>query len=321
MLWLSVLVVPMVGYYLWQQRRGGAAITFSSTASFEAAPRSVRYYMRHLPVVLRCVVVVLLSVALARPQTSEQGSTTTVEGIDIVLAIDVSGTMLAADLRPDRLSAAKDVASRFVADRQGDRIGLVVFAGESYTQCPLTTDKRSLQTLLQQVEFGVINDGTAIGMGLATAVNRLRESDSKSKVVILLTDGVNNAGQIAPMSAAEIAAEYGIKVYTVGVGKQGYAPYPYTDPWGNVRYQQQKVDIDEQTLTDIAAKTGGEYFRAVDRESLEEIYDRIGQMEKSRIETDNFVLYHEHFATYLLWAVVLLVAEFLIRRLWLNTLP
>lgn len=321
MLWLSALVLPMVGFYLWQQRRGGASIKISSVERFAASPRTVRYYLRHLPVVLRCVAVVLMSVALARPQTSQEGSKTTVEGIDIVLALDVSGTMLAADFQPDRLTAAKDVASKFIADRQGDRIGLVVFAGESYTQSPLTTDKGSLQTLLHQVEFGVIDDGTAIGMGLATAVNRLRESDATSKVIILLTDGVNNAGQIAPMSAAEIAAEYGIRVYTVGVGKKGYAPYPYYDPWGNVRYQQAKVEIDEQALTDIAAKTGGEYFRATDKDSLQQIYDRIGELEKSRIETDNFVLYHEHFATYLLWALVLLVGEFLIRRLWLNTLP
>jgi Ca-activated chloride channel family protein len=271
--------------------------------------------------VLRSVVVVLLAVALARPQSSEQGSTTTVEGIDIVLSLDVSGTMLAADFQPDRLTAAKDVAAKFIADRPNDRIGLVVFAGESYTQSPLTTDKASLQTLLAKVEFGVIEDGTAIGMGLATAVNRLRDSDAKSKVVILLTDGVNNAGQVAPMTAAEIAAEYGIKVYTIGVGKRGYAPYPYYDAWGNVRYQQQKVEIDEQTLTDIAAKTGGEYFRATDKNSLREVYNRINELEKSRIETDEFVKYSELYVGWLLWALVLLVAEFVVRRLWLNTIP
>lgn len=318
---MMLLVVPMVGYYLWQQRAGGASLKVSSVGPLQGAPRSVRYYLRYLPVVLRCVAVMLMVVALARPQTAEHHSKTTVEGIDIVLALDVSGTMLAADFEPDRLTAAKDVAAKFIADRPNDRIGLVVFAGESYTQSPLTTDRGALQTLLSQVKFGVVEDGTAIGMGLATAVNRLRESEASSKVVILLTDGVNNAGQIAPMSAAEIAAEYGIKVYTIGVGKRGYAPYPFYDAWGNVRYREQRVEIDEQTLTDIAAKTGGEYFRATDKGSLRAIYSRINEMEKSRIETDNYTSHEEHFAVWLLWAMGVLIVEFLVRRVWLNKVP
>ena len=321
MLWLAALVVPMVAYYLWYDRAGGASMTISSVRAPKSAPRTLRYYCRHLPMVLRCVVVVLVAVALARPQTSEQMTKTTVEGVDIVLSLDVSGTMLAADFEPDRLAAAKDVAAQFIADRPNDRIGLVVFAGESYTQSPLTTDKAALQTLLAQVQFGVVEDGTAIGMGLATAVNRLRESSAKSKVVILLTDGINNAGQIAPLTAAEIAAEYGIRVYTIGVGRKGYAPYPYYDAWGNRRYRQQLVEIDEQILTDIAAKTGGEYFRATDKRSLKSVYDRINELEKSKIETDNYTNYTEHFATWLLWAIVLLVVEFLVRRLWLNKVP
>ncbi|MBO5661457.1 MAG: VWA domain-containing protein [Tidjanibacter sp.] len=321
MLWLSALVVPMVAYYIWWLRAGGAALKVSSSSPLESAPHTLRYYCRHLPMVLRSVVVVLIAVALARPQSSEQLTKTTVEGVDIVLSLDVSGTMLAADFEPNRLVAAKDVAAKFIADRPNDRIGLVVFAGESYTQSPLTTDKAALQTLLSQVEFGVVEDGTAIGMGLATAINRLRESDAKSKVIILLTDGVNNTGQVAPMSAAEIAAEYGIKVYTVGVGRRGYAPYPYYDAWGNLRYHQQLVEIDEQALTDIAAKTGGEYFRATDKRSLRDIYDRINELEKSRIETDNYTLHTEHFVGWLLWALALLVVEFLVRRLWLNKLP
>ncbi len=320
MLWLAALVLPVVGHYIWLYKQGGAAVKMTTTASLATAPRTVRTVLRHLPVVLRCVAIVLISVALARPQSSEQLSKTTVEGIDIVLALDVSGTMLAADFEPNRLEAAKDVAAKFIADRQGDRIGLVAFAGESYTQCPLTTDQASLQTLLSQVEFGVIDDGTAIGLGLATAVNRLRESEAKSKVIILLTDGVNNAGQVAPLSAAEIAAEYGIRVYTIGVGKRGYAPYPYQDAWGNVRYQQMKVEIDEQILTDIAAKTGGEYFRATNKNTLKEVYAKINTLEKSRIETDEYVRYNEHFVGYLLWALAVLVAEFLLRRLWLNTI-
>ncbi len=317
-LWLLVVLVPMVAHYVWQCRAGGASVKVSSTVALHRAPRTLRYWCRHLPFVLRCVAVAMMVVALARPQTTEQLSKTTVEGIDIVLALDVSGTMLAADFEPDRLTAVKDVAAKFIADRPNDRIGLVVFAGESYTQSPLTTDKAALQTLLAQVKFGVVEDGTAIGMGLATAVNRLRESEAKSKVVILLTDGVNNAGQIAPLTAAEIAAEYGVKVYTIGVGKRGYAPYPYYDAWGNVRYQQQKVEIDEQALTDIAAKTGGEYFRATSKTTLREVYDRINELEKTRIETDNYTRHNEHFAVWLLWALALLVAEFAVRRLWIE---
>ena len=322
MLWLAALVVPVVGHYIWLCRQGGAAVKATTTASLTTAPRTVRYYLRHLPIVLRCVAIVLFAVAFARPRSAEQLSKTTVEGIDIVLALDVSGSMLAADFEPDRLTASKDVAAKFIADRRGDRIGLVVFAGESYTQSPLTTDQATLQTLLSQIKFNpdVIEDGTAIGMGLATAINRLRDSSAKSKVIILLTDGVNNAGQVAPLSAAEIAAECGIRVYTIGVGKRGYAPYPYYDAWGNMRYQQMKVDIDEQVLTDIAAKTGGEYFRATSKTTLREIYAKINTLEKSRIETDEYVRYTEHFVGYLLWALAVLVVEFLTRRLWLNTI-
>ena len=317
-LWCLLVLVPMVVHYVWLCRAGGAAVKLSSTGALSRAPRTLRYWCRHLPFVLRLVAVALMVVALARPQSTEQLSKTTVEGIDIVLALDVSGTMLAADFEPDRLTAAKDVAAKFIADRPNDRIGLVVFAGESYTQSPPTTDKAALQTLLSQVKFGVVEDGTAIGMGLATAVNRLRESEAKSKVVILLTDGVNNAGQVAPLTAAEIAAEYGVKVYTIGVGKRGYAPYPYYDSWGNVRYQQQKVEIDEQTLTDIAAKTGGEYFRATSKTTLREVYDRINNLEKTRIETDNYTRHNEHFAVWLLWALALLLVEFGVRRLWIE---
>ena len=321
MLWLSALVVPMVAYYIWWLRAGGATLKVSSSSPLESAPRTLRYYCRHLPMVLRSVVVVLIAVALARPQSSEQLTKTTVEGVDIVLSLDVSGTMLAADFEPNRLVAAKDVAAKFIADRPNDRIGLVVFAGESYTQSPLTTDKAALQTLLSQVEFGVVEDGTAIGMGLATAINRLRERDAKSKVIILLTDGVNNTGQVAPMSAAEIAAEYGIKVYTVGVGRRGYAPYPYYDAWGNLRYHQQLVEIDEQALTDIAAKTGGEYFRAVDNEALKQIYARIDEMEKSEVQITHYTSYEELYFGWLLLGLLLLAAEFAIERLVLNRIP
>lgn len=318
MLWLAALVVPMVLYYLWYQRAGSAALKLSSVRPTEGAPRTLRYYCRHLPLVLRCAVVVLVAVAWARPQSSENVSKTTVEGIDIVLSIDVSTTMEATDFVPNRLHAAKDVASKFIADRPNDRIGLVIFAGESYTQSPITTDKAALQNLLSRVDFGIVEDGTAIGMGLATAVNRLRESDAKSKVIILLTDGMNNAGQVSPLEAAAIASDFGVKVYTVGVGRQGMASFPVQDAWGRTQFVQRRVEIDEQTLTEIAEKTGGKYFRATDKDALYAIYEQINQLEKSKVETDNYVKYNEHFAEYLLWALLLLVVEFAVRRLWLT---
>lgn len=283
--------------------------------------RTAKYYLRHLPFVLRCCAVALLIVALARPQSSEHGSTSRTEGIDIVLAIDVSGSMLARDFKPDRITAAREVAASFIADRPSDRIGLVVFAGESFTQSPLTTDKTALLNLLGQIKSGVIEDGTAIGNGLATSVNRLRESDAKSKVVILLTDGVNNSGQIAPLTAADIARSYGIKVYTIGVGTEGMAPYPMVDMWGNISYQPQKVEIDEQVLTDIASRTGGKYFRATDKEKLRAIYREINDLERTEIDTNEFTRYTEEFVRFALWALVLLAAEFLLRTLWLKRIP
>ncbi len=321
LLWLLVLLVPVAALYVYRSFKGGAAITISGTSSLEGGTKGVRYYLRHLPFVMRCCALALFIVALARPQSSEHGSSSNTEGIDIVLAIDVSGSMLARDFEPNRMVAAKEVAAKFVADRSRDRIGLVVFAGESFTQSPLTTDKRTLQTLLGQIEIGMVEDGTAIGNGLATSVNRLRESDAVSKVIILLTDGVNNAGQIAPLTAAEIARSMDIKVYTVGVGTRGTAPYPFVDPWGSIVMQNVPVEIDEQLLTDIAATTGGQYFRATDRRSLQEIYDRINVMETSVIETNEFTRYNELYGRFALWALVLLVAEFLLRTLYLRQIP
>ncbi|MDE5815873.1 MAG: VWA domain-containing protein, partial [Alistipes sp.] len=228
-LWLFALVPLLVGYYIWRQRQGGASIRISTVDGVLDAPKTLRYWLRHVPFALRIGALALLIVALARPQGIEENARTNTEGIDIVLAIDVSGSMLARDFKPDRITAAKEVASDFIADRTGDRLGLVVFAGEAFTQSPLTPDQGTLQTLLGRVRSGLIEDGTAIGNGLATAINRLRESDAKSKVVILLTDGVNNRGEIAPLTAAEIARAQGIRVYTIGVGTQGTAPYPAVD--------------------------------------------------------------------------------------------
>ncbi len=321
LLWLLLLLVPLVGYYIWRTLKGGATIQISSIDGVKGAPRTMRYYLRHAPFVLRMAAFALLVVALARPQDVERLSHTDTEGIDIMLSIDVSGSMLARDFKPDRITAAKEVAGAFIADRYGDRLGLVVFAGEAFTQSPLTTDQGTLQTLLSRIRSGVIEDGTAIGNGLATAINRLRESEAKSKVVILLTDGVNNRGSITPMTAAEIAKAQGIRVYTIGVGTEGMAPYPAMDMFGQMTFIQQKVEIDEKTLTAIAEMTGGSYFRATDKEKLRAIYDEINRMERSKVEVSEHVTYHELFLNWVLGALALLVAEFLLSTLLLKRIP
>ncbi|BFK45921.1 MAG: VWA domain-containing protein [Alistipes sp.] len=320
-LWLLTLLMPMIGYYVWRTLQGGAAIQISSVAGVVRAPRTVRYYLRHLPFALRAAAFALLVVALARPQDVEQNVRTNAEGIDIMLAIDVSGSMLARDFKPDRITAAKEVAGSFIADRYGDRIGLVAFAGEAFTQSPLTTDQSTLQTLLARIRSGLIEDGTAIGNGLATAINRLRESDAKSKVIILLTDGVNNQGQIAPMTAAEIAKAQGIRVYTIGVGSEGMAPYPAIDMFGNLTFVNQKVEIDEKVLKAISDMTGGKYFRATDKDKLKAVYNEINQLEKSKIEVTEHISYHELFLTWVLAALGLLMAEFLLSNLVLKRIP
>lgn len=320
-LWLLVLIAPMIGYYVWRTLQGGAAIRISSIEGVSRAPKSVRYYLRHLPFVLRTAAFALAVVALARPQDVEQNVRSNTEGIDIMLSIDVSGSMLARDFKPDRITAAKEVAGSFIADRYGDRIGLVAFAGEAFTQSPLTTDQSTLQTLLARIRSGLIEDGTAIGNGLATAINRLRESEAKSKVIILLTDGVNNRGEIAPLTAAEIAKAQGIRVYTIGVGTTGMAPYPAVDMFGNITFVNQKVEIDEKTLTAIAEMTGGQYFRATDKAKLKAIYDQINRLEKSKVEVMEHISYHELFLGWLLAAILLLAAEFLLSNLVLKRIP
>lgn len=320
-LWLLVLLVPIIGYYIWRTLWGGASIQFSSTDALRRAPRTLRYYLRHVPFALRTTAFALMIVAFARPQDVERLSHSNTEGIDIMLSIDVSGSMLARDFKPDRITAAKEVAGSFIADRYGDRLGLVVFAGEAFTQSPLTTDQGTLQTLVSRIRSGLIEDGTAIGNGLATAINRLRESEAKSKVIILLTDGVNNRGSITPMTAAEIAQAQNIRVYTIGVGSEGMAPYPAIDMYGEMTFIQQKVEIDEKTLQMIAEMTGGRYFRATDKEKLQAIYDEINQMEKSKVEVTEHYLYHELFAGWLLAALALLIIEFLLSSLLLKRIP
>ena len=321
-LWFLLLLVPLAAYYIYRCRQGGAAVTVSTTDTVKRAPKTFRYYLRHIPFVLRCAALSLIVVAIARPQSAEHYTNTTTEGIDIVLAVDVSTSMLAKDFTPDRLSVAKEVASEFISDRTGDRIGLVVFAGESFTQSPLTTDQSSLQTMLGRITSGIIEDGTAIGNGLATSINRLRESDAKSKVVILLTDGVNNRGEISPLTAAKIAKDMGIKVYTIGIGRRGTAPYPLFDNQGReVDVVNMKGEIDEKMLRNIASQTGGEYFRATDKKTLEAIYEQINTLEKSRVEVENRTTLHEEYLVFVLWALAALLLEFIINRVVLKRIP
>ena len=276
--------------------------------------------IRHFPFLLRTLALVMIIIAIARPRSSEQMDRVDTEGIDIMLAMDVSTSMLARDFTPDRISAAKDIAIEFISQRPYDRMGIVVFAGESYTQCPLTTDRATLINLMKEISTDLIEDGTAIGNGLATAVARMKDSDAKSRVIILLTDGVNNRGEITPQMAAEIAKTYGIRVYTIGVGANGMAPYPVMTPWG-VDIQKVQVEIDEDLLSEIASSTGGRYFRATDNTKLMEIYNEINQMEKARITVDSFPVYKELFPGYAFVALVALLLELVLKLFVIRRLP
>ena len=318
--YLLLLLIPLTVWYVVRLSKAQASFRLASGNAFKGMKPSFRVYMRHLPFLLRLLAIGLVVVVLARPQSVSSWEETETEGIDIVMALDVSGSMLAQDLKPDRLQSAKKVASEFITDRNHDNIGLVIFAGESFTQCPLTTDHKVLLNLLNEINFGMIEDGTAIGLGLATSVNRLKESGSQSKVVILLTDGTNNSGQIAPLTAADLARSYGIRVYTVGVGTKGMAPTPVNTPYG-IRMQNMPVDIDEETLTEIAAITGGQYFRAQDTEGLRQVYNEIDEMEKYLISVQNVTRRQELFLPWAFAALGLILLELLLRRTWLRSIP
>ena len=315
LLWLLAIPVLLLAHYLWTEitdRRPHLRV--SALTPWKQQGASALAVARHLPFALRLAAIVLTIIAIARPRSSTEIEKIDTEGIDITLAMDVSTSMLARDFKPDRISAAKDIAIEFIAQRPSDRMAIVVFAGESYTQCPLTTDRATLINLMKEVQTGLIEDGTAIGNGLATAVARMKDSDARSRVVILLTDGVNNSGEIAPQTAAEIAKTYGIRVYTIGVGANGMAPYPVMTPWGT-DVQQMKVEIDEDLLKEIASVTGGRYFRATDNTKLSEIYSEINKMEKARTTVDSFPVYKELFGRYALAALICLLLELLVRLL------
>jgi Ca-activated chloride channel homolog len=310
--YLAILIPIMVGWYLFRQLPRTPALQISGIQPFVGGPITWKNYVRHFPFVLRLIVFALLIIVIARPQSSNSWENVTTEGIDIVIALDISGSMLAEDFKPNRLEASKSVATEFIAGRPDDRMGLVVFSGESFTQCPLTTDHAVLMNLFQGIESGIIEDGTAIGLGLATSVNRLKDSEAKSRVIILLTDGMNNRGEVAPVTAAEIAKTFGIRVYTVGVGSLGTAPYPFKTPFG-VQYQNVKVEIDEKVLSEIASMTGGKYFRATNNQKLKEIYQEIDKLEKSRIDVKEISTKTEEYQRFLFLALILLLVEITLR--------
>ena len=321
LLWLLVIPALLIVHYIYLELCGRRPhLRVSDIRYWKAGGKSVLSYLRHAPMLLRTVALSVIIIAIARPRSSSKMDKIDTEGIDIVLAMDVSTSMLARDFTPDRISAAKDIAIEFISQRPSDRIGIVVFAGESYTQCPLTTDRATLINLMKEIQTGLIEDGTAIGNGLATAVARMQGSDAKSRVVILLTDGVNNRGEITPQTAADIAKTYGIRVYTIGVGANGTAPYPVITPWG-VQMQDVEVEIDEDLLKGIAETTGGRYFRATDNTKLSEIYSEINKMEKARTTIDSFPVYKELFMDFAIVALICLLLEVVFNAFILKRLP
>jgi Ca-activated chloride channel homolog len=309
--WLLLCVPLMAGYYLWRSRQLQGTLGVSSASNFPTAVGGMRS-LRHYGIVLRSFALIALITALARPQSRFSWQNETTEGIDIMIATDISGSMLSEDFKPNRLEAGKNIAIDFIRNRPSDLIGLVVFSGESFTQCPLTIDHDVLINLFHDIKNGMIDDGTAIGMGLATAVNRLKDSQAKSKVIILLTDGVNNTGAIPPITAAEIAKQFGVRVYTVGLGTNGSAPFPFLDQLGQTHYQMIPVQIDEATLGQIASITGGKYFRARNNSDLKEIYEQIDKLEKVKIAVTRYHKRTEHYLPFAIFALVVLSLEFIL---------
>jgi Ca-activated chloride channel homolog len=313
-------IMPFLLYRYWRAGAAQGEMRFSTLQGFQAIKPTLRVHLRHAPFVLRLAVVSLLIIAIARPQSSAKGQNVETEGIDIVLAMDISGSMLAEDFKPNRIEASKKLAVEFIESRPNDRIGLIVFSGESFTQCPLTTDHEVLKNLFTAIKSGMVLDGTAIGLGLSTAVSRLKDSEAKSKVVILLTDGVNNAGSVAPLTAAEIARTFGIRVYTIGVGTYGFAPYPVQTPFG-IQYQNLEVQIDEDVMKQIAQMTNGRYFRATSNTKLQEVYNEIDKLERTKIFVTEFRRYSEEFYPFAIAAALLLLLELMLRYTVLRSIP
>lgn len=320
-LWLLLILVPLTVWYVFRQRGGNATMSLSTTAPFAKLPRSWKQYVRHLLFLLRMASLACLIVVLARPQTRDSWRTTSTEGTDIVLALDVSSSMMARDFDPNRFEAAKKVAANFISGRESDNVGIVIFAGESLTGVPMTVDRSQLLQYLQNLTMNVLEDGTAIGDGIATSLNRLKEGKAKSKSVILLTDGSNNTGVIAPVTAAEVAKELGVKIYTIGVGTNGTAPYPTRTLTGRIEFTPQPVVIDEATLQKIADMTGGKYFRATGNRVLKDVFDEIDSLEKTQMDVKHFSHTEDN---YMLWAwlgFIFFVSGLLLRYTILRTIP
>jgi len=319
-LYLLVVLIPIIVWYILKQKFSVSTITISTLDAFGTFKTSFRNILKHILFVFRILAIAFIIIALARPQSTNSWQNVTTEGIDIIISMDISGSMLARDFKPDRLEAGKNIAAEFINSRPNDRIGLVVFSGESYTQCPLTTDHAVLINLFKSITFGLINDGTALGDGIATSINRLKNSNAKSKTIILLTDGVNNAGSVAPVTAAEIAKTFGIRIYTIGVGSLGQAPYPVQTQFGT-QIQMINVEIDEPVLKQIAEMTDGKYFRATNNEKLREIYKEIDKMEKTKIAVKEYKKHKDEFMPFVLIAALLFFAELLLKFLFLKKLP
>lgn len=316
-----LLIIPFMAIWYWfKGRKSQPTVNYSSLRIFKELKPTWRERLKYIPIIFRMIAITLLIIALARPQNFQSGENIYTEGIDIAIVLDISGSMLAEDLKPNRLDAAKKVIDEFVTARVSDRIGLVVFARDAFTQCPLTVDYIVLRNLLNDIKTGMIEDGTAIGNGIANGVNRLKESKAKSKVMILLTDGVNNAGEVDPVSAAQIAKTFGIRIYTIGVGTRGEAPYPVQTPFGT-RYQMVPVEIDENVLKEIAKLTNGEYFRATDNKKLQEIYATIDKLEKTKVEITSYRNAKELYYSWLGSGILLLLLELGLSRTILRRLP
>ena len=321
LLYFLIVNLPIIAWYVLNNNKLNASVKVSSISAIAESRAIFKEILRHAIFAFRLIAISFLIIALARPQASDRWENVDTMGIDIMLSIDISSSMLARDFKPDRLEAAKNVATEFIAGRRNDRIGLVVFSGESFTQCPLTTDHAVLINLFKEVKSGIIEDGTAIGVGLANAVKRLKDSEAASKVIILLTDGVNNSGAIDPATAAELAKTFDIRVYTVGVGSMGTAPYPAIDFWGRTVYQNMPVEIDEETLQKIADLTGGKYFRAINNDKLRAIYAEIDLLEKSKINVKEFSRKEERFMFWVWFALLVLLVEIIVRKTILRSIP
>lgn len=320
-LWLFLLFIPLIAWYVWKRRNLHASLEVSTIAPVARLPRSWKEYLSHLLFIMQLGVIGCIIVILARPQTRDSWHTSSVEGTDIVLALDISTSMLARDFNPDRFEAAKEVASKFVAGREGDNIGVVIFAAESFTAIPMTTDRSVIANYINDIRMGMLQDGTAIGDGLATSINRIKEGKAKSKSIILLTDGSNNTGNVAPQTAAEIARQMGIKVYTIGIGTNGTAPYPQENMFGRIEYVNLPVVIDETTLRNIAETTGGKYFRATGNNVLSEIFAEIDRLEKTKMDLRNFTSTEDDYMPWAIAALALFGLILLLRYTVLRTIP